>query len=155
MGRPTKKEIWKRNIGYGVTKLTESVVQKLGEAFAIGATVPEACDYADVSPRTFYNWQEKNPKLLQYFSRMREKLPLKAKYNIAKRIHGEMVPGDILLSKWLVERQQPEAYAETLKIKGEVSSQDENKAIIDEFHSKLKSNIQKRSLEKAKQEGEL
>lgn len=160
MARLSKKEIWKRNIAYGVTKMTESNVKKLGEAFAIGATIHEACDYADVSPQTYYNWCEKNPQLLEYFDRMRKKLPLKAKANIANRIHGNYTTGDIPLSRWLVERNQPEEYGETVKLahSGEISNDglpDEDKAVVAELHTRLKENRLKRSHEKAKADGEL
>jgi len=159
MARPTKKEQWIKKISYAVTKLNETNVKKLGEAFAIGATIHEACDYADISPQTYYNWTEKNPKLLDYFNRMREKLPLKAKHNIAQRIHGQPTTGDIGLSKWLIERKQPEEYGETVKLahsgKIEGGLPQEDKDLIDEFHMKLTENRLKRSKDKAKDDGEV
>lgn len=151
-GRPTKKELWKAAIAYGVTKMSSESVQKLGQAFAIGATVDEACDYADIAPRTFYNWQEKNSDLMQYFSRMRQRLPLKAKTNIAESIHNK----DIGLSRWLVERRQPGEYGETIKLdhSGETSS-DEDRAITERYHAELSATRLKRSKEKAIKDGEL
>lgn len=157
MGRPTKKEVWKRNIAYGVTKMTPEVVLKFEQAFAIGATINEACDYADVSPATYYLWVKKYPELLEKFSRMREKLPLKSKENIARRIHGESTTGDIGLSKWLIERQQPGEYAETINLKhsGEIHDgvPQEDKDIIDELHEKLRKNRLNRVVERAKADG--
>jgi hypothetical protein len=148
MARPTKKEVWKRNIAYGVSKMTPEVIQKLEAAFAIGATVSEACDYADVSPATYYSWCQKNPELLERFDRMRTKLPLKAKENIARRIKGESILGDIGLSKWLVERQQPENYAETIKLQ---SSEGDDAKIVSEFEERLQQNMRDRIIKKAKE----
>jgi len=153
MGRPTKKEIWKRNISYGVTKMTPEVIQKFEQAFAIGATIAESCDYANVSPSTYHNWVNKNPELLDKFDRMRQKLPLKSKENIARRIHGEPVSGDISLSKWLIERQQPEKYGETIKMQhiGEIATDvthPEDEELRLQFKSKLKENIRRRAIEK-------
>jgi hypothetical protein len=156
MARPTKYEQWKQAISRGVTKLTPEVVTKLKEAFAIGATVEEACFYAEISDRTYYRWIEKNPELCQEFDRMRQKLPLKAKENIARQIQDYK---DIGLSKWLIERQQPESYGETVKLQhsGEISQgetvSDEDNQAIEEFHKKLKENAVKRIIEKAKKEG--
>ena len=155
-GRPTNKELWKKNIAYGVTKLTENAVNKLGEAFAIGSTVGEACDYADIAPKTYYNWCEKNSELLLYFDRMRQKLPLKAKHNIAQAIHAN----NLTFSQWLVERQQPDLYAETFKMKhsGEIKGDaiyEENIRAIEIFHNILKENIKKRSLQEAKEKGDV
>jgi len=157
MARPTKKEIWKRNIAYGVTKMTSEVVQKFEQAFAIDATIAEACDYADVSPSTYHSWVNKYPELLDKFNRMRQKLPLKSKENIARSVHGEPVLGDISLSKWLIERQQPEKYGETLKLQhsGEVvtgESHPEDEELRLQFKGKLQENIRRRAIEKSKQE---
>ncbi len=155
------RELWKKNIGYAVTKLTVDAVQKLGHAFAIGATIPEACDYADIAPRTYYYWVSKNDELLQYFERMRQKLPLVAKDNIATEIRGNKekgIKGDIGLSRWLIERQQPEQYGETLNLKhsGEIGkTTDEDKEAIDKLHETLKQNMFRRSRERAKAEGEI
>src|SRR3990167_6476202 len=99
MSRPTNHQQWREAISKGVTKLTPEVVQKLKESFAIGCSVEESCFYAEISERTYYNWIKQNPELLQEFNRMKSKLPLKAKYNIAQSIER----GDILLSKWLLE----------------------------------------------------
>lgn len=49
------------------TKLNELTVKKLEEAFLIGATVEEACFYADISKQTYYNWSKENPELFDRF----------------------------------------------------------------------------------------
>ena len=150
-GRPTNKELWKKNIGYGVTKLTQEAVNKFGEAFAIGATRAQACEYADVSPQTYYNWCAKNPELLEYFDKMRQKLPLKAKHNIAQAIHS----GNLTFSQWLVERKESGDYGETLKLEhsGEVKDGDDTEIVL-QFREKLKQRMLERSKNKAKQDGE-
>lgn len=155
MARPTKKEIWKRNIAYGVSKMTPEAITKFEQAFAIGATIAEACDYADVSPMSYYRWVTKNPELREKFDRMRQKLPLKSKENIARRIHGDAVLGDIGLSKWLIERQQPETYGETIKMQhgGELATNDthpEDEELRLQFKSKLQENIRRRAIKKSK-----
>ena len=151
-GRPTKKELWKKNIGYGVTKLTPEAVAKLGEAFAIGATRGEACDYADVDPSTLWRWEQKNPELCKYFDRMREKLPLKAKHNIAQAIYAN----NLNFSQWLIERKQPGDYGETLKLKhSEDTKENDDTEIVLQFRDKLKKRMLERSKKKAKQDGEL
>jgi len=162
-GRPTKEEEMKKRreeinklIGYGVSKMNPDNIKKLGEAFAIGATIVQACDYADISPQTYDNWINKNPELLEYFKRMKEKLPLKAKSNIAASIHGHGTSGDINLSKWLVERKESAEYAETIKL-GEAGEKEykEDEDIVEELHAKLKANLLKRNRKRAEEEGEL
>jgi len=152
---PKKNQEWREAISKKVTKLTPDVVRKLKEAFAIGATIEQACYYAEISKTTYYKWVDENPKLSYEFSEMRAKLPLAAKANIANAIQTLK---DIGLSKWLVERSEPEAYGETLTLKhqGDVglTHEDDVKA-TEAYHATLRDNLKKRSLEKAKKEGEL
>jgi len=156
MARPTKKEIWKKNIAYGVTKMSVAVVAKFGEAFAIGANDKQACEYADVDPSTLWRWEQKNPELRKYFERMKQKLPLKAKANIAQAIHAN----NLTFSQWLVERQEPDDYAETFKMqhfdetKGDTPHKEDIEA-TELFHKTIKENMRKRRMEKAKQDGEI
>ena len=144
-GRPTKKEIWKQRIAYGVTKMTDEVIAKLEQAFAIGATRAQACDYADVDPSTLWRWEQKNPELSNRFQRMREKLPLKAKMNIAQSVHQ----GTITDSKYVLEKMEPETYAEKLKIEHTDTATDgvhaEDEQVRQELKKKLIENIRRRS----------
>lgn len=40
-------------------KINHKVITALGEAIGVGATIETACDYAGISPSTFYSWQER------------------------------------------------------------------------------------------------
>lgn len=60
-------------------KITELTVKKLEEAFILGATVKEACFYANISKQTYYNWTAKNSELLDRFVRLREAPILRAR----------------------------------------------------------------------------
>lgn len=152
MGRPTKKELWRKAIAAGVTKLSEDVIAKLAQAFAIGATVEQASDYADIHPATYYRWMEKYPELCEYFDRMRQRLPLKAKENIAKTIQA----GNINDSWRLLEKTESGIYGEKLKLEhsGSMQSDDlvhpEDEALRLEFKERLKDNIRKRWQDKQK-----
>lgn len=146
-GRPTKKEVWKRNIAYGVTKMTTETISKFEQAFAIGATIAQACDYADVSPTTYHDWVKKFPELSDKFQRMREKLPLKAKENIARVVHN----GSIGDSKYVLEKMEPDTYAERIKIEQTENTDivhPEDEAIRKEYKQKLLDNIRRRAKEK-------
>ena len=141
------------------TKLTEECVHKLEEAFGIGASVRQACYYANISQSTYYVWVEANPELLDRFEDLKEKLPLKALHNIASRIHGESTTGDLGLSKWLLERRMSDEFGEKVKLEhsGELGdgTPQEDKEVIAEFHTRLKANRLRRSQEKAKADGEI
>jgi len=154
MARPTKKQLWKNAIGAKVTKLTEETVSKLKESFAIGASIEEACYYTEISKSTYYRWVKKNPKLLDELEHMRQRMPLKAKQNIATAIES----GDLGKSIWLLERTQPKDYAETLKSEhsGELNVNtdlhEEDAALKLEFRERFKQNVIKRVQEQKKNE---
>lgn len=152
MARPTKQQQKNKKISEALSKMTPEALQRLKDAFAIDATVVQACDHAGISERTYYYWVKKNPELLQEFEVYRQKLPFKAKYNIAQQIHA----GNISLSQWLLSRKEPEAYSERVKIEhsGQIeqgsATYKEDDDIRRELKEKLRANIQKRWAEKEK-----
>lgn len=67
-------------------KLTDETVMKLQQAFAIDASVEEACYYADISRETYYRWIKENPILYDKFERLRNKPVLVARQTVANKI---------------------------------------------------------------------
>lgn len=67
-------------------KLTEETVRKLEEAFAIDASVEEACYYADISRQCYYTWTKEFPELYDRFTRLRNRPVLLARQTVVKRI---------------------------------------------------------------------
>jgi len=83
--RPAKKAIKKpvikkpaRAIGRPAI-VTEAVLQKLLEAFALGCTDLEACFYADIGKSTLYNYQDANPDFVERKERLKERPVLLAR----------------------------------------------------------------------------
>lgn len=135
-------------------KDTKDVISKLEQAALIDATVEEMCFYADISVAAYYRYIEVNPKFREKITALRERLTLKSRQNIATRIES----GDISLSKWHMERKKPDEYGERINLNhsGEIDSiPSEDKAAIASFHASLKENLRKRSLERAKEEGDV
>jgi len=75
----TKKNLWWRP-----SEMSEEKIKKLEEAFALDCSVGEACFYADITKTTYYNWLEKNPKLVDRFEALREKPVLLARQSVVK-----------------------------------------------------------------------
>jgi len=67
-------------------KLTPEVLQKLEQAFAIDATIREACFYADISESSYYQLVKDDPVLLEKFNRLREKPVLTARQTVVKNL---------------------------------------------------------------------
>jgi hypothetical protein len=76
----------KKSLAGRKTKLTKEVVKKLEEAFAIDATVTEACFYADISRETYYNWIEKHKELSDRFTALRNRPVLTARTTVVNAI---------------------------------------------------------------------
>ena len=79
---------------------TDSVVNKLEQAFAIGANDTQACSYAGISRQTFYVKLKADPVFRDKIEAQKEKLALKAKEQLAKLIQG----GDRATILWYLDR---------------------------------------------------
>lgn len=81
------------------TVMTEQVIDKLRQAFLIGATNDEACGYADISVKTLYNYIEKVPEFLQQIEQWKSEPILKAKRTVVKNLD------DTKNAQWYLERK--------------------------------------------------
>ena len=83
---PEKKLKKEKNKGGRPTKLTQETIGKLEAAFAVDATVEEACFYANINPDTYYSWVKKNKKLSERFNALRNKPILLSRQTIVSKI---------------------------------------------------------------------
>lgn len=68
------------------TVMTEDVLHKLEEAFALGCTDLEACLYADISKTVLYNYQKEHPEFVERKEELKEKPVLKARTTVVKSL---------------------------------------------------------------------
>ena len=76
------------DLGGRPTKLNDLVIKKLEEAFSIGASIPEACFYADISVVTYYNWKKENEELFNRFDELKQKPIFKARAEVVKGLEN-------------------------------------------------------------------
>lgn len=81
------------------TVMTELVLDKLRQAFLIGATNLEAAHYAGITEKTLYNYIEKHPEYLQQIEAWKSEPILKAKQTIIKNMD------DTKNAQWYLERK--------------------------------------------------
>ena len=62
------------------------VVSKLKQAFSLGCTDEEACYYAEISQRTLYTYQKKNPKFVHQKELLKSKPVLMAREAVVKNL---------------------------------------------------------------------
>lgn len=72
-------------------KATPEVLDKLRQAFAIDATVEEACFYADINPATYYNWKKAKPEQFEALERLRNTPILAARQTLATAVKTDHI----------------------------------------------------------------
>ena len=70
-------------------KFDEAVLEKLRQAFAIDATIEEACFYADIDPKTYYNWKNAKPEQFQKLEQLRNTPILAARQTLATAVESD------------------------------------------------------------------
>lgn len=87
------------------TIVTDAVLHKLEEAFALGCTDVEACLFAGIAPSTLYNHQERDPSFVERKATLKTNPVLKAR----KVVMDAVEDGDVNTAKWLVEKHDGKA----------------------------------------------
>lgn len=107
------------------TKMTPETIDKLRQAFLIGATKEEASGYAGISKVTLYNYIEKHPEFLNEIEKWQNEPILKAKTTVVKNLD------DTKNAQWYLERKKKDEFAP----RQEHTGADGNaiQAIIDKF----------------------
>lgn len=86
------------------TKLTPSTLTKLTAAFASGFNIEQACRYANIAVKTYYEWLKRNPEFSEEMDRAQNTLGMQARKVVANAINQ----GDLQAAfRWL-ERRDPE-----------------------------------------------
>lgn len=84
--------------------IDDIVLKKLEEAFALGCTDEEASFYADISPRTLYNYQTENPEFLQRKDQLKQNPILKARQTLVNNLDKAEN------ARWFLERKKKEEF---------------------------------------------
>ncbi|MBL0320510.1 MAG: hypothetical protein IPP74_14640 [Alphaproteobacteria bacterium] len=83
--------------------ITEDVLRKLEEVFALGGTDKEACLYANIAPSTLYKYQEENKDFTERKEALKETPVLKARRTVFNSLETDVN------SAWkYVERKDPD-----------------------------------------------
>jgi hypothetical protein len=82
--------------------MTPETLDKLRQAFIIGATKEEACAYAEISKVTLYSYIDKNPDFVNDIEAWQQTPLLKAKATVNKNLD------DAKTAQWYLERRAKE-----------------------------------------------
>ena len=95
------------------TVMTEKTLERLRQAFLIGATNEEACAYAEINRDTLYEYMKRNPEYSDTIEQYKKEPLLKAKATVIKHLD------DPKNAQWYLERR-----AKEFKPKSDITSND-------------------------------
>lgn len=102
-----------KNKGGRPSVMTEVVIQKLEQAFAMGCTDLEACLYAEISKSTFYDYIKENPEFSDRKDILKEMPVLKARESVIRHMEQD---GNLAM-KYL-ERKKKDEFASRSELTG-------------------------------------
>jgi hypothetical protein len=103
--------------------IDDVTLQKLENAFSLGATDGEACFQAGIAPATLYNYQNAHPEYVERKNQLKDRMIFKARSVIAEALNNR----DKEVAKWYLER----------KAKNEFSTKVENETTINGIETAL------------------
>lgn len=104
-------------------KMKPEVLAKLQQAFAIDATIEEACFYADIDPSTYYRWKKSSPKQCEQLEALRNTPILAARQTLASAVKA-----DPQIALKYLERKRKDEFS--LKTEQDVSVKELPKPIL-------------------------
>jgi hypothetical protein len=87
--------------------IDDGVLNKLEQAFSLGATDLEACFYAGISHQTLYNYQNKYPEFVERKEALKDKLILKSRMVVSDALDN----GDKQTAQWYLERKKKDEFS--------------------------------------------
>lgn len=72
------------------TAMTDEVLRKLDEAFALGCSDVEACIYADIAPSTLYLYQKDNEEFSERKAQLKETPVLAARTTVVNSLKNDV-----------------------------------------------------------------
>lgn len=121
-----KKEIVKKT--GRPSSLTEDTVNKLEQAFAIGASDTEACSFAGISRQTYYSHLAKDKEFSDKIKRQKHLLPLKAR----KELKDLIEQGDSKAIFWYLDRVEKRN-----KVEGNIIVHNELERLAEQEYERL------------------
>ena len=108
------------------SKITESVLSKLEEAYTMGCSDREACLLAEISPSVLYRYQEKNPEFRERKQTLQKAMTIQAR-RVMKR---DLEEGDSTAARWYLERKEKQEFSPKADI--DMTTKNENCLTIEE-----------------------
>lgn len=89
---------------------TAELLEKLDYAFLAGASDYEACLWANIHPRSLWNYEEKNPEYILHKEKLRSANNLRARLIITEALKSPDFTIQLETAKWYAERKIKDEY---------------------------------------------
>lgn len=99
------------------TVMTKDVVEKLELGFSKGLSDREACLFANIDPKTLYNYCETNPDFSTKKELLKEQPKMKAKLILSDKLDE----GDDKVAEWYLERKAKDEFSTKTEVSGNLS----------------------------------
>lgn len=127
-----KKSNDKKKVGRP-KKINEEELRKFETAFKMGCNNSEACVYADVPERTFYDYVKDNQDFSHKISKWKLNPVLKAKHTLYQNLD------DIKTAQWYLERKRKDEFSTAQEILNTNANLEiTNEKVIEKVMNKLK-----------------
>lgn len=100
------------------TKMTPEVVQKLEDAFLVGATDLEACVHADIGKSTLYDYCNDNPEFSERKETLKNQPTMKAKLIINRSLDDD----DIQTAHKVIDRKEGSKVTQSIEHSGAIDT---------------------------------
>jgi hypothetical protein len=95
--------------------IDDVTLQKLENAFSLGATDGEACFQAGIAPATLYNYQNAHPEYVERKNQLKDRMIFKARSVIAEALNNK----DKEVAKWYLERKAKNEFSTRQELTGQ------------------------------------
>lgn len=115
------------------TKINEEELRKFETAFKMGCNNSEACAYADVPERTFYDYLRDNQDFSHKIDKWKKNPILRAKHTIYQNLE------DIKTAQWYLERKCKQEFSTAQEVfNTNANLEITNEKVIEKVMNKLK-----------------
>lgn len=121
-----ERRLSRKGIGGRPSKYTEDILLKLKTAYLMGCNDENAAAYAEIGPRSIYEWKNKMPGFSQLIEGWKRNPFLKAEATIYKNLDKEDT------AKWFLERRAKDQYGTRTELTG-ANGQDLIKSDLDKL----------------------
>ena len=93
------------------TSMTDAIIRKLEDAYALGCSDREAALYAGIACSTLYRYQTEHPEFKERKEALKERPVLKARAAVMDSLESENEKERALMARWYLEHKKADEFS--------------------------------------------